>query len=255
MASDYRLWAYLRRCYEARYNDADRILDSKNDAAFQLALLYYLQLGTSNENDNASTWLLKSQKSNTDLESEIDELRNLNAIQFISKDVDVDLIDFVDHYRELGLLSKAQKEYERSANRFEHLFGSCHALVIRLRMFEVRALQGQGQLEMAREMVVDIVATTESNLGQDHKVTIDAKLQLVSVYIDSSLWNEAETLQKDVLQRSTRAFGEESEQAQTSMGNLGVIYWNLRQLEKAEELQAQHLAFLQRTRGKNTRKH
>jgi hypothetical protein len=141
VASDFRLWAYLRQCYEARDKDPRRELASKNEAAFQLALLCSLKLSMSSENDEASTWLLESGRPTTDLEFEISRLRSIKAIRFKSLDVELDLVDLVDHYRELELLAKAQRENGSIADHFEHLFGSDHTLVIQLRMLNAKALQ------------------------------------------------------------------------------------------------------------------
>ncbi|KIV99995.1 uncharacterized protein PV09_08352 [Verruconis gallopava] len=250
VASDYRLWKHIKNSYETRFDSSYLDQSSRADSAFRLALLHFLHLGTSNKHDEAATWLLGSGRSEMDLVREVETIKQVRAVQFIDKEVEIDVIDFVHQYRDLNLLEVALQEYENTAARLEQLFGSGHTLVIRLRLIYARILQEKGLPRQAQATLLALASAAEVEFGQHDPVMLAIENQLVLVYIDLCSWKEAESLQIRVLEKSKKVFGDESEQAQSCMGNLAVLYWNLRKLDKAERLQTEHLELLQRTRGR-----
>lgn len=253
--SDYRLWIYLRRCYEARYDDERRDSGSRSDAAFQLALLTELRLSTmSNKDSEVSDWLFKTGKSKQDLDSEIDKIREVKRLSLRTLDVPIDMIDHAEQYRECGLLEEAQKVYERAANHLHLLLGNAHAIVVRLRLMNAKALQELGDVQRAEEVLVAQINANQAAQLSESAEAIAAQIYLVSVYIDRSLWRKAEQLQRGVLETSTRVFGEESMQALASMGNLAVIHWNLRDFDGAERILSRQLEIFERSRGKRHKK-
>ncbi len=254
MISDYRLWIHLRACYEDRYRRSRVNSISNLDSAFQLALLFTLHIGTQNQNNEATIWLIKSGRLEKDMNNEIEKIRQIKAVQFSDKEVEIDRIDLVDQLGKLGLLETARKEYKNTADRLELIFGTSHILVLLLRLTISNVYRAQGKLRRAEEILLAIAATSESDLGLEHKLTLAINQQLILVYMDRCSWPKAKLLQTSVLEKFRRVLGEHSEQTQLSLGNLAVIYWNVRQFDKAEKIQTEQLDLLQQTRGQRHKK-
>ena len=113
---------------------------------------------------------------------------------------------------------------------------------------------GSGSSESANRIMnyaepLEEVKETRSELGAEHPDKLAVMAALVSRYIDQGRWKEAEELQMQVMETSSRALGEEHPGTLTHMANLASTYTHQGRWKEVEELQMQVIETSSRVLG------
>jgi Flp pilus assembly protein TadD len=78
--------------------------------------------------------------------------------------------------------------------------------------------------------------TSKAKLGADHPSTLSSMNNLALTYRNQGRWEEAETLQVQVMETSKTKLGANHPDTLTSMNNLALTYRNQGRWEEAETL-------------------
>ncbi|KAF8544997.1 P-loop containing nucleoside triphosphate hydrolase protein, partial [Trichophaea hybrida] len=100
-------------------------------------------------------------------------------------------------------------------------------------------------LRFRRQLFVHV----EAVLGQEHPYTLTNVAYLASTYRNQGRWKEAEELEVQVMETSSRVLGQEHPSTLTSMANLAATYRNQGRWKEAEELEVQVMETRKRVLG------
>ncbi|KAH7122353.1 kinesin light chain 3, partial [Dendryphion nanum] len=112
------------------------------------------------------------------------------------------------------------------------------------------ALYSDGRWKEAGELILQVIKTRKSVLGEEHPDTLTNIADLASTYRNQGRWKEAEELFVQVIKTRRRVLGEEHPNTLTSIANLALIYRNQGQWKEAEGLDVQVIEMRKRVLGK-----
>ena len=153
-------------------------------------------------------------------------------------------------YLDLGLLSEARKNMERTLEIRRRVLGGEHPLTLRSMntLWEVSLLR-EGQYGRAEVLFARLLAVERRVLGKEHPDTLNTMNDLATAYDEEGKHAQAEALCFEVLETRRRTLGEEHPDTLTSMHDLGVLYAMLGKHAQARALNTKVVAIRRRVLG------
>jgi tetratricopeptide (TPR) repeat protein len=171
------------------------------NAAFQLALCYSCGFGCRADSEKCRTWLEKSGRPDTDLESQLDMLREMKVSvatlrQLISLGLQSEL---TDEYVEQGILEEAIVEYQAMAVDRARAFGNTHFSTRTVRNILAFLLERSGRTEAAIELRDDDIMDAENEVGVNDQDILAFKCHQATLYEKVGRHDKARELAEAVL--------------------------------------------------------
>jgi tetratricopeptide (TPR) repeat protein len=107
----------------------------------------------------------------------------------------------------------------------------------------------QGQYDVALDKCTKALTIRETLLGAEHPSTLTSKANLASTYRNQGRWKEAEELEVQVMETSSRVLGAEHPSTLTRIANLASTFWNQGRWKETEVLQVQVMETRKRVLG------
>ena len=248
-AADFRLREYIVQCLKRLVTEAAEPATrhiSPAKAALQLALSYSIGFGTA-RNDILATLLLDQYSlESTDLQIYIQSIKDgINKpspedtlFERLYRQHQIRRIDLSDHYREGGLLERAEAVYKREIQNLHQVFGENHELPLILMFWLARIMTYQGRWEDAAELEAQVMETEKSWLGHEDPNMIRSMTHLALLKFGiQGRRNEAEILAVQAAEMGSRVLGPEHPDTLVSIGLLALIYRHQGRLDEAENLE------------------
>lgn len=173
---------------------------SKN-AAFQLALCYSCGFGCRADSEKCRTWLEKSGRSDTDLESQLDVLRKMKvSVTTLRRLISLGLQSkLTDEYVERGILEEAIIEYQAMAVDRAKAFGNMHFSTRTVQNLLAFLLERSGRTEAAMELRDDVIKHAEHEVGVNDEDILALKCYQATLYEKLGRYDKARELAEAVL--------------------------------------------------------
>lgn len=152
-------------------------------------------------------------------------------------------------YNNLGLYSRAQLLFERSAQVAGTALGPDNIQTLRSRQRMAWTLFQQGQFAAAESQQRSLVEAERRALGSESKEVIGAMGDLATTLSEEGRLSEAEQLQRDVLEVQKRVLGPEAPYTLSSMDNLAITLLYEGRLQEADKLERETLEIQRRVHG------
>ena len=152
-------------------------------------------------------------------------------------------------YNNLGLYSRAQKLFERSAQVAGSALGPADIQTLRSRQRLAWTLYQQGQFAAAESQQRSLVETERRAFGEKNEEVIGTMGDLATTLSEEGRLPEAEQLQRDVLEVQKKVLGAEAPYTLSSMNNLAIILLNEGRLAEADKLEKETLEIQRRVHG------
>ena len=152
-------------------------------------------------------------------------------------------------YNNLGLYSRAQKLFERSAQVAGSALGPADSQTLRSRQRLAWTLFQQGQFAAAESQQRSLVETERHAFGDKNEEVIGAMGDLATTLSEEGRLPEAEQLQRDVLEVQKKVLGPEAPYTLSSMDNLAITLLYEGRLPEADKLEKETLEIQRRVYG------
>lgn len=152
-------------------------------------------------------------------------------------------------YTNLGLYSRAQALFERSAQISSSALGPENPQTLRSRQRLAWTLFQQGRYTEAESQQRSLIDAERRVFGPDDQETVGTMGDLATTLSEERHLAEAEKIQRDVLEKQKRLLGPEAHYTLASMDNLAVILLYEGRLEEAEKLERDTLEIQRRVYG------
>ena len=152
-------------------------------------------------------------------------------------------------YTNLGLYSRAQALFERSAQISSSALGPENPQTLRSRQRLAWTLFQQGRYTEAESQQRSLIDVERRVFGPDNQETVGTMGDLATTLSEERRLAEAEKIQRDVLEKQKRLLGPEAHYTLASMDNLAVILLYEGHLEEAEKLERDTLEIQRRVYG------
>ena len=152
-------------------------------------------------------------------------------------------------YTNLGLYSRAQTLFERSAQISSSALGPENPQTLQSRQRLAWTLFQQGRYSEAESQQRNLVEVERRVFGPDDQETVGTMGDLATTLSEEHRLAEAENVQRDVLEKQKRLLGPEAHYTLASMDNLAVILVYEGRLEEAEKLERETLEIQRRVYG------
>jgi tetratricopeptide (TPR) repeat protein/predicted Ser/Thr protein kinase len=152
-------------------------------------------------------------------------------------------------YRELGLLSEAERHYDRMLALRRSELGDEHADTLTAQNNLGQLLREQGKFAPAQQVLTGVLERRRRVLGDEHPDTLITTANVGLVLQEQGNYAEAEPLLTRVLEVETRLRGEGDPETLLSMLNLGKLYTDVGKLDQAETVLRKLVDTGQRTLG------
>lgn len=176
-----------------------------------MAQMYLSSSGKNKEELQYQIDFIRAEKSDTRLQSKFLSVLYLQGFLYGA--------NYVQHYREHGILDTAEETYRREFKESETTFGGHHSLTLGLQFNLARMLSSQGKWEEAKELFVQVMETHLKVQGQEHPDTLSSMVILAMTLSRQGLWGEAEELFAQVMESRKMELGEDHPLTLVSMGN------------------------------------
>jgi tetratricopeptide (TPR) repeat protein/tRNA A-37 threonylcarbamoyl transferase component Bud32 len=153
-------------------------------------------------------------------------------------------------YNNLGLYSRAQKLFERSAQVAGSALGPTDIQTLRSRQRSAWTLFQQGQFAAAESQQRSLVETERRAFGEKNEEVIGAMGDLATTLSEEGRLSEAEQLQRDVLEVQKKVLGPEAPYTLSSMDNLTITLLYEGRLAEADKLEKETLEIQRRVHGR-----
>jgi len=154
-------------------------------------------------------------------------------------------------YNNLGLYSRAQKLFERSAQVAETALGPADTQTLRSRQRFAWTLFQQGQFAAAEAQQRSLVERERRAFGDKNEEVIGAMGDLATTLSEEGRLPEAEQLQRDVLEVQKKMLGREAPYTLSSMDNLAITLLYEGRLAEADKLEKETLDIQSRVHGRD----
>ena len=139
-------------------------------------------------------------------------------------------------YRELGLLSEAERHYERTVALRSPVLGAEHADTLASDNNLGQLFREQGKYAQAERVLTRVLEVRRRVLGDEHPDTLITMANVGLVIQEQGKYAEAEPLLTRVLELERRLRGENDPETLISMLNMGKLYTDLGKLDEAERV-------------------
>lgn len=145
-------------------------------------------------------------------------------------------------YQSLGLYSKAQPLFERSAELRMSDLGPRNTDTLKSQAALARLLTDQGHLPQAEKLDREVLEMRRHLLGPQDPDTLASMSDLTTTLISGGHFPEAEKLARETLDLRRRVLGPEHPDTLKSMADLSSILWQEDRFAEAEKLDTETLA-------------
>jgi len=152
-------------------------------------------------------------------------------------------------FNNLGLYSRAQKLFERSAQVAGSSLGPVNVQTLRSRQRLAWTLFQQGQFTAAEAHQRSLVEDEKRAFGPKNEEVIGAMGDLATTLSEEGRLPEAEQMQRDVLDVQKQVLGPEAPYTLSSMDNLAITLLYEGRLDEADKLEKETLAIQRRVHG------
>jgi tetratricopeptide (TPR) repeat protein len=211
-ASDYRVRVYLRRCIEKRVLSAtDTSTPTSRNLAFQLALCCSIGFGGAKNNAMAQESLLRSSRSQEDLNQEIEFMYRWDYPPWKWDDGPPKLhvrLDGQGHmmrvalenYRVAGVLYEAEITIRQEIRDIGWHVSEGNKIVTYLADELANILEFQKRWDEAEELFIQVLEIRKRFLGTRHIATLTSMTTLACMYQGCGRLEEAEKLSKQIIE-------------------------------------------------------
>lgn len=246
---DYQVRGYIAATLKKQVAELGKSTDTETasqKATFRLALCYAVGFGVDKNDEQSKHLLDRSNKQDRELKDWVDQLRDTSGyilqddkLRRIIDEGAVNFIDYANCYREHDRLQQFEKQCAREIADTMATLHDTHIIARILKRILATVLRDQGQWNKAENLMREVIAMEEKELGPEDSVKLQSLANLSHILHKQGRLKESTELQVRVKEGSENIFGPKHLRALVSSIGLASLYRSQSKWKEAEKLQTQ----------------